>query len=97
MTDEKIEAQYREVLQNHAAARFGYETAKRCGMSDELCAKAAVIYMSVSSCELTRMAATTVGRPWCTKTGENSCSCHERDGSQVCEFCKSQGYRGHCE
>ena len=29
--------------------------------------------------------------------GVNACSCHERDGSQVCEFCKSQGYRGHCE
>ena len=26
-----------------------------------------------------------------------SCSCHERDGSHVCEFCKSLGYRGHCE
>jgi hypothetical protein len=36
-------------------------------------------------------------KPWCNESGQNSCSCHERDGSQVCDFCKSQGYRGHCE
>lgn len=26
-----------------------------------------------------------------------ACECHERDGSYVCEFCRSQGLRGHME
>lgn len=25
------------------------------------------------------------------------CSCHERDSSQVCDFCYKQGYRGHMQ
>ena len=25
------------------------------------------------------------------------CTCHERDGSFVCEYCYSQGYRGHMQ
>lgn len=28
---------------------------------------------------------------------EQECSCHERDGSYRCEFCRSQGMRGHME
>ena len=35
--------------------------------------------------------------PWCTETGQNACSCHERDSSVVCPYCRSQGYRGHME
>ena len=33
-------------------------------------------------------------KPWCTETGQNACSCHERDGSYVCDFCRSQGLKG---
>ena len=36
-------------------------------------------------------------RPWCTETGQNACSCHERDGSYVCDYCYAQGRRGHME
>lgn len=25
------------------------------------------------------------------------CECHERDGSYVCAYCYSQGYRGHMQ
>jgi len=25
------------------------------------------------------------------------CTCHERDSSSVCEYCKALGYRGHME
>ena len=25
------------------------------------------------------------------------CECHERDSSYVCEYCRSQGHRGHME
>ena len=28
---------------------------------------------------------------------EPHCECHERDGSYVCEYCRSQGLRGHME
>lgn len=30
-------------------------------------------------------------------TPEPHCECHERDGSYVCEYCRSQGLRGHME
>ena len=36
-------------------------------------------------------------RPWCTETGQNACSCHERDCSYVCDYCYAQGQRGHME
>ena len=26
-----------------------------------------------------------------------ACTCHERDGSYACDYCKSQGIRGHME
>ena len=35
--------------------------------------------------------------PWCTETGQNACSCHERDGSFVCEFCQAIGMKGHMQ
>ena len=28
---------------------------------------------------------------------DETCTCHERDGSYACEFCRSQGVRGHVE
>ena len=28
---------------------------------------------------------------------EPHCECHDRDGSYVCEYCRSQGLRGHME
>jgi hypothetical protein len=28
---------------------------------------------------------------------QNACSCHERDGSFVCEFCRSQGLKGYMQ
>ena len=31
------------------------------------------------------------------ETTEQHCECHERDGSYVCEYCRSQGLRGHME
>jgi len=38
---------------------------------------------------------------WAHKHGvpkrEPHCECHERDGSYVCEYCYSQGIRGHME
>ena len=35
--------------------------------------------------------------PLCVEIGQNVCTCHEHDGSHACEFCRSQGYRGHME
>ncbi len=31
------------------------------------------------------------------KKSVEKCTCHERDSSYVCEFCYSQGYRGHMQ
>ncbi len=31
------------------------------------------------------------------KKSIEKCTCHERDSSYVCEFCYSQGYRGHMQ
>ncbi len=34
---------------------------------------------------------------WRTATAQNTCACHERDSSFVCDFCRSQGYKGHMQ
>jgi len=34
---------------------------------------------------------------WRKPTPEPHCECHERDGSYVCEYCRSQGLQGHME
>jgi len=31
------------------------------------------------------------------KKSTNKCTCHERDSSYVCEYCYSQGHRGHMQ
>lgn len=31
------------------------------------------------------------------QSDENKCTCHERDGSYVCDYCFAQGHRGHMQ
>lgn len=39
-----------------------------------------------------------LGNDWAKKAAQAPhCECHERDGSYVCEYCRSQGLRGHME
>lgn len=36
-------------------------------------------------------------REWAAPDRELVCTCHERDNSYVCQFCYSQGFRGHMQ
>ena len=46
---------------------------------------------------MTEAILTASSRPTFTAANIAGCECHERDSSFLCEYCRSQGYRGHME
>jgi len=57
----------------------------------------AVLDMARKYSEMTETILSTSSTPTFTAANIAGCECHERDWSFVCEYCRSQGYRGHME